>query len=113
MSHPMLDVEDALCVTSFLQAVQPLHGCEYHNDDRFKHGDRLIREFAAASLLGKDERRLTVNEAADVLRLMHNIEPASADERVFDGSKVHCGYCQILSWVERSLLSARKRKASP
>ena len=112
MSHayPMLDIENVANVARFLQSVQPLRGCEYGNDDRFRHGDRLIREFIATVVLGKDAPSLSIKDAADVLRLMHNIEPLDG-EIIFDGSKTHCGYVQILEWVERSLLGARKRGA--
>lgn len=102
MSGPMLDIDDGANVARFLQAVQPLRGCDYSKDDAFQRGDRLIREFAAARLLGSDEHPLSVREAADVVRLMHNIEPVEG-ESVFDGSKTHCGYARILEWVERSL----------
>lgn len=53
-AEPMLDIENGANVARFLQSVQPLYGCEYSNDARFLHGDRLIREFIAAAVLGKD-----------------------------------------------------------
>ena len=97
-----VDVEDACGIVSFLGAIQPLRGCDYSNDTRFKHGDQLIREFAAAKLVGKAGARLSIKDAADVLHLMHNIEP-NEGETVFDGRKNHVGYSLILEWIEHSL----------
>lgn len=104
MGNPLADraLEDATNVASFLSAVQPLDGCDYSRDLRFFHGHQLIRQYAADRLLVKDPPKLKLKDAADVLYVMHNIQPIEG-HRIFDGAKVHCGYVAILTWIEQSL----------
>lgn len=104
MDSPLADraLEDATNVASFLSAIQPLDGCDYSSSLSFFHGHQLIRQYAADRLLVKDPPRLKLKDAADVLYVMHNIQPIEG-QRIFDGERVHTGYCCILTWVEQSL----------
>lgn len=104
----LADIYNGACVVRFLNAIQLLRGCDYSNDQRIRRGDVLIRQFAAAHLLGAGPYvKLTTKDAADVLYLLHNIEPLDG-ENVFDGGKEHVGFTQILTWVEQSLRKPKR-----
>lgn len=106
MSSAIVDrgIEDAANVASFLNAIQPLEGSDYSSNLRFFRGHQWIRHYAAERLMAKDCPQLKITDAADVLYVMHNIQPVEG-ERIFDGNRIHCGYVLILTWVEQSLLS--------
>jgi hypothetical protein len=104
----LADVYNAACVLRFLNAIQLLRGNDYSSDRRVVRADVLLREFAAAHVLGTEPAKLSLKDATHVLNLMHKIEPAEG-ETIFDGKDAHVGFCLITGWIERSLGGGRRQ----
>lgn len=109
--EPMADVGDAADILRFLAGVEPMRGCEYSGDERFSHGDRLIREYVARLLIKKEEPRdkslnQDLYECAQVLYLISNVEPIDDAETHCSGGRVHVGFNRVIEWIEARLLRA-------